>query len=72
MYTDFDEYAGLSVPLNISYTYNPDGSVNIDSVSGADTEYSVTQYEYDKHGNMTVMIDPLGKRETREIHPVQL
>ncbi len=49
-------YTGLSDPLTIS---------GLDSVaSNGDSEYSVTQYGYDRFGNLTSIIDALGNEET--------
>ncbi len=48
-------YTGLSSPLNIS---------GLDTVSGADTNYSVTKYAYDRFGNMLTKTDPLNQTET--------
>ena len=48
-------YTGLSSPLTIS---------GLDSVSGTDTEYSVTSYVYDRFSNLTSTTDPLGQTES--------
>lgn len=48
-------YTGLSSPLIIT---------GLDTVSGADTDYSVTKYEYDKFNNLTKLTDPLGQEQT--------
>lgn len=48
-------YTDLSSPLTIT---------GPDSVSGSDTEYSVTRYAYDRFSNLTSMTDPLGQEET--------
>lgn len=48
-------YTGLSSPLTIS---------GLDSVSGADADYSVTKYTYDRFGRLLTTTDPLNQTET--------
>ena len=57
------EYRGLTSKISIPYTYNADGSVSIPAYID-NGDYAVTKYEYDIRGNLTAMVDPLGKRET--------
>lgn len=48
-------YTGLSSPLTIT---------GLDAVSGADTEFSVTKYVYDRFGNVTSITDALDQTES--------
>lgn len=48
-------YTGLSSPLTIS---------GLDNVTGSDTDYSITKYQYDRFGQLIEMIDPLNQSES--------
>ncbi|WP_113672759.1 RHS repeat domain-containing protein [Vallitalea guaymasensis] len=49
------KYTGLSSPLTIN---------GLDDVTGSDTDYSVTKYNYDHLGNQINFVDPLGQGES--------
>ena len=48
-------YTGLSSPLTIN---------GLDNVSGSDTDYSVTKYQYDRFNQLIKLTDPMNQLET--------